>query len=75
MYLDPGFGGMLIQIVVAIVAAGGAILFAMRKKIRALFSKNSKGSDAAALPNETPGMADRSEDDIIDMLSEDENQD
>ena len=31
MYLDPGFGGILLQVVVAIIAAGGAILFSFRK--------------------------------------------
>lgn len=40
MYLDPGFGGMLVQIIIAVVAAGGAILFAMRRKIKNLFKKN-----------------------------------
>lgn len=37
MYLDPGFGSMLIQGIVAALAAGGAYLILMRKKIVAFF--------------------------------------
>ena len=37
MYLDPGFGSMLIQGIVAALAAGGAYLILMRKKIAAFF--------------------------------------
>ena len=39
MYLDPGFGSMLIQGVVALLACGGVFLFAIRQKIVRLFSK------------------------------------
>jgi len=67
MYLDPGFGGMLIQIVIALVAAGGAVLFAMRKKLRELFSKNK----AVKNPIQEPKSANESQDDVIDMLSDD----
>ena len=66
MYLDPGFGGMLIQIIVAIVAAGGATMFALRKKIRAAFS-NKNGSDSIKQPLNTN---EDSEDEVIDMLSD-----
>ena len=66
MYLDPGFGGMMLQIVVAIVAAGGAIVFAMRKKIRALFSKNRE--DESVPPTQVD--AENLEDDAIDILSD-----
>jgi type IV secretory pathway TrbF-like protein len=48
MYLDPGFGSMFIQIVVAIIAAGGAILFSMRKKIRGWLTKGKAGDASAA---------------------------
>ena len=40
MYLDPAFGGMLVQIIVAIIAVGGGVLYSFRRKIRALFSKD-----------------------------------
>ena len=67
MYLDPGFGGMLVQIMVALVAAGGAILFAMRKKLRALFTKDDKKGESAS---STELNAKNLEDDVIDTLSD-----
>ena len=39
MYLDPGFGGMLVQALVLIAAVGGAIVFSLRKKLKRLFSR------------------------------------
>ena len=66
MYFDPGFGGMLLQVIVAAAAMGGAILFSFRKKIRNLFSKKKdKPEDAAPV-----SAAEVSEDDVIDTLSE-----
>ena len=35
MYLDPGLGSMIIQIVVAGIAACGALLFSFRTRIKA----------------------------------------
>jgi len=40
MYLDPAFGGMLLQVIIAIVAVGGGIVYSFRRKIKAFFSKN-----------------------------------
>jgi len=31
MYLDPGFGGMLIQVILAIIVGGGAIRILWRR--------------------------------------------
>jgi len=42
MYLDPSFGGMLLQVLVAIAASIGVIIFSMRKKIKTLFKKKNK---------------------------------
>ena len=69
MYLDPGFGGMLIQIIVAVVAAGGAIAFSLRKKIRALFLKD-KGEKGTVI-REAKDM-NNLEGEVIDMLSEED---
>ena len=69
MYLDPGLGGMLLQIVVALVAAGGATLFVMRKKIRNFFSKGSKDAET---PNRPESGAIGESDDVIDTLDDDE---
>lgn len=65
MYLDPGFGGMLVQVIVAVVAAGGAILFSFRKKIKQAFSKN-KGKDA---PPPAP-VDTASDEDVIDTMDD-----
>ena len=68
MYLDPGFGGMLIQIIVGIAAFSGAIAFSFRKKIRDFFSKDK---DDAQI-NQLAQNIDDSEDEVIDMLSDDD---
>ena len=69
MYLDPGFGGMLIQIVVAIIAAGGAIAFSMRRKIRIMFVKDKKQDKQV---NATSTNVKENDDDVVDMLSDDD---
>ena len=62
MYLDPGFGGMLLQVIVAIAAVGGGILFSFRKKISVLFRKDiDKPKKAVSNVSET-------EDDAVDVL-------
>ena len=40
MYLDPAFGGMLLQVIIAIVAVGGGLIYSFRRRIKAFFSKN-----------------------------------
>jgi hypothetical protein len=70
MYLDPGFGGMLLQAVVAIVAVGGAIVFSFRRKIKELFTKNKK-SDGKQQGQPDVNIAE-SQDDAIDMLDDKE---
>ncbi len=35
MYLDPGFGSMIIQILIAGIAACGALLFAFKARVKA----------------------------------------
>jgi len=47
MYLDPGFGSMLIQGIVAALAAGGAYLILMRKKIAAFFQNRKAVKNAS----------------------------
>ena len=73
MYLDPGFGGMLVQVLVAIAAMGGIILFSLRRKIASLFSKNKETdtskADADAAVSDVEGG-----DDAVDMLSDDKEQ-
>ena len=52
MYLDPAFGGMLLQVIIAIVAVGGGIIYSFRRKIKAFFSRNK---------NETRKVVEQSE--------------
>jgi len=75
MYLDPGFGGMLVQVLVAVVAAGGIVLFSLRRKIRALFSKNKEAVASPATVDAdntdvSEGAAGSDGNDVIDMLSD-----
>ena len=79
MYLDPGFGGMLLQVVVGIAAVGGIILFSLRRKLRNLFSKKKAAGENQAensLHSKADALTDS--DDVIDMLSDstaDDNED
>ena len=63
MYLDPGFGGMLVQVIVAIAAVGGGILFSFRKKIGGLFKKDKSAPKKSSLSTESV-----SGEDAIDVL-------
>lgn len=42
MYLDPGFGSMIIQLVVALFAGAGAILLVAKNKVKNIFKKKDK---------------------------------
>ena len=72
MYLNPSYGGMLIQAIVVLVAAGGTMLFAMRKKIRAFFNKDGKTGESSGLLITTAESVDIAEDDLIEMLSDEQ---
>ena len=63
MYLDPAFGGMLLQVVVALVAVGGGIVYSFRRKIKSLFSKGKKDADKVSIDVQ---------DGVIDELSDNE---
>ena len=52
MYLDTGLGGMLIQIIAALIVIAVAVIIAMRKRIHALFTKNKVKDDPAANRND-----------------------
>jgi len=68
MYLDPGFGGMLLQVIIVIAAVGGAILYSMRKRIRDLFKNKKKDSnDENNSTSSTETM--HADDDTIDTLA------
>ena len=62
MYLDPGFGGMLLQAIVAIAAVGSGIVYSFRKKIRGFFKKDD------GKPKKAARKVSESGDDAIDLL-------
>jgi len=67
MYLDPGFGGMLVQVVVVLIAVGGAILFSLRKKLSQLFSRSK--SETQPIENQFTST-NENEDDAVDVLDD-----
>ena len=65
MYLDPGFGGMLVQVIIVIAAVGGGLLFSFRRRLRNLFSKDRGNAQnvVATVVQDTP-------DDAVDVLED-----
>ena len=50
MYLDPGFGSMIIQMIVAGIAAAAAFIFIARKKISGFFRKDkNSGTESTSI--------------------------
>lgn len=45
MYLDPGFGSMMIQVSVAAIAAFGAVFLAMKARIKGWLMKKNSGKE------------------------------
>ena len=72
MYLDPGFGGMLVQVIIAIVAVGGGFVYSFRRKIRTLFSKNGKDEVKAKASKKTK-TSDNGK--VIDAIMDDDSDD
>ena len=64
MYLDPGFGGMFLQAVVALAAVGGGVMYSFRRKISSLFKKDG------GKPKKPAPRAPADGDDAIDVLDE-----
>ena len=54
MYLDPGFGSMVIQLVIGGVAAMGAGFYLFREKIKKLFGIRS-AEEPATEENDSDG--------------------
>ena len=42
MYFDPGTGSMIIQIIIGVIAGGGALIVAFKNKIVGLFKGKNK---------------------------------
>lgn len=45
MYFDPGFGSIIIQVVLAVIAATGVVWLTMKKRLKSLFSKKKNTDD------------------------------
>ena len=70
MYLDPGFGGMLLQVIVVIAAVGGGILFSVRKKISGIFRKDGNKAKTVYKNKKTLHASAEAGDDAVDTLDE-----
>jgi hypothetical protein len=57
MYLDPGFGSMVIQLVVGVIAAGATFFWLFRQKIKKLFGLESKSPDEHIAEDASSGKA------------------
>jgi hypothetical protein len=73
MYIDPAFGGMLLQVIIAIAAVSGAVIFSFRRKISALFKKKNKGGDCCGGAKDKGQARNNKTDaeDVVDTLSND----
>ena len=69
MYLDPGFAGMFLQVIIAIVAAGGILIFSLRRNIKNLFSKNKSDIEAKSIGSEIADSTDMNDNDVIDVIA------
>ena len=41
MYIDPAFGGMLLQVLLGIVAVGGAIIYSVKRRAKKMLGKDN----------------------------------
>ena len=67
MYLDPGFGGMMVQLIIALVAAGGALIYTFRRKISEFFKKNKEQN----VSKDTISQNENLNDEIVDTIQDD----
>lgn len=52
MYLDPGFGSMIIQVIIAFFAAFGAYLVLIRKKVASFIFRKKTNEDGEKVKDE-----------------------
>jgi len=77
MYLDPGFGSMLIQMLIASLAAVAVGFGVFRHKIIAFFSKNKGDVDSAgdSEAGEADGIVEADMNEEVDTVEAGENSD
>lgn len=52
MYLDPGFGSMIIQVIIAFIAAFGAYIVIIRKKIYSFVFRKKPNINGEEMKND-----------------------
>ena len=67
MYIDPAFGGMLLQVVLGIVAVGGAIVYSLRRRAKRLLGKEKQEEQLSAVDAAGEGA-----NEMVDLLAESE---
>ena len=67
MYIDPAFGGMLLQVVLGIVAVGGAIVYSIKRRAKKMLGKDDTNEQLNAVEFGTGG-----ENEMVDTLAEDD---
>lgn len=59
MYLDPGFGSMIVQVIVAAIAGCGVVLYSIRRKLKSIFKRGKPAPDSVEnVEEEKPGESD-----------------
>ena len=67
MYIDPAFGGMLLQVVLGIVAVGGAIVYSIKRRAKKLLGKDNPNEHINAVDFKSGG-----ENEMVDTLAEEQ---
>ena len=68
MYIDPAFGGMLLQVVLGIVAVGGAIVYSIKRRAKRMLGKDSTDEQLNIVEFNQDGA-----NEMVDTLAEDDN--
>lgn len=64
MYLDPAFGGMVLQVALGIIAVGGAFFYSLRRRAKRLLEGKNKETD------EVMGKIFSGDGELVDTLAE-----
>jgi hypothetical protein len=55
MYLDPGFGSMVIQALVGLIAVAGTSFYMFRQRVKAFFQHRGKNKTGGSTPDGNAG--------------------
>ena len=65
MYIDPAFGGMLLQVILGIVAVGGAIVYSIKRRAKRLLGKENPDEQMNTVEFSSDGT-----NEMVDTLAE-----